>query len=80
MAIICPLFEIYILCFFARAILSWFPPPREGFLATANSFLFTITEPLLRPVRRLVPPMGAIDVSFLLVMVGLFVIRQIVCG
>ena len=53
MVIICPLLQIYILCYVARAVLSWFPPPRDGFMATANSFLFTITEPILRPVRAL---------------------------
>jgi YggT family protein len=79
MAIICPLLQIYILCFVARAVLSWFPPPREGFMATANSFLFSITEPLLRPVRRLIPPMGMFDVSGLVVLFGLFAFMQIVC-
>ena len=79
MAIICPLLQIYILCFLARAILSWFPAPRDGFMATANSFLFTITEPLLRPVRRVIPPMGMFDVSGLVVLLGLFVVMQIVC-
>ena len=79
MAIICPLIQIYILCFVARFVLSWFPPPREGFIATANSFLFTITEPLLGPARRLIPPMGMFDVSSMIVLLGLIVVQQIVC-
>jgi YggT family protein len=79
MVIICPLLQIYTLCYFLRAVLSWFPPPRDGFMATLNSFLFTITEPILRPVRRVIPPMGMFDVSGLVVLLGLFVVMQIVC-
>ncbi|MCU1344520.1 MAG: hypothetical protein JWL70_786 [Acidimicrobiia bacterium] len=79
MAIICPLLQIYTICYFLRAILTWFPPPRSGFMATLNGFLFTITEPVLRPVRRVIPPMGMIDLSGFVVLIGLFVLMQIVC-
>jgi YggT family protein len=80
MIIICPLLEIYIVCVFARFVLSWFPPPRDGFMATANGFLFSITEPVLRPARRLIPPMGMFDVSGTLVLVALFILHSIICG
>ena len=78
MGIVAALLEIYIFCMVARFVLSWFPPPRSGFLATVNSFLFTITEPVLRPVRRIIPPMGAFDVSSFVVLFGLIILLQIV--
>jgi len=58
----------------ARAILSWIPN-KSGALATVNSVVFTITEPVLAPVRRVIPPLGGMDVSFFVVFIGIYVIR-----
>jgi YggT family protein len=79
MVILCPLLQIYVLCMFARFILSWFPPPREGPMMTVTGFLYTITEPVLRPVRGLIPPVGMIDISGMLVMFVLFGLLRVVC-
>jgi YggT family protein len=79
MGIVCALLQIYILAMAARFVLSWFPPPRSGFLATVNTFLFTITEPVLRPARAMIPPLGAFDLSATLVLFLLIVVMQIFC-
>ena len=64
-----------------RAILSWFPVRQGTFLAQLNSFLFDLTEPVLRPVRRIVPPMGGFDLSFMVVFFLIYLVRaQILTG
>ena len=56
--ILCQLGNLYILAMFARIILSWFPISPGGVMATVYSFLYTVTEPILGPVRRMLPPVG----------------------
>ena len=50
-----------------RAVLSWFPVRGGTFLASLNTLLFELTEPVLRPVRRVIPPAGMFDISFMVV-------------
>jgi YggT family protein len=58
---------------FARAILSWFPlDPRSPIVTILNE----ITEPILAPLRRVVPRLGMIDITPMVAMLVLFVIRQ----
>ena len=62
------LIEAYIwLIMFPYAILSWFRIQPGTTLARVQYFLFRATEPVLRPVRRLIKPMGGLDFSFLIV-------------
>ena len=74
--ILCLLGQLYFYALFARIILSWFPISGDSPFATVFSFLYTITEPVLGPVRRMLPPMGmggmALDLSPLIV---IFVFR-----
>ena len=50
------------------AILSWLPN-RAGSVATLTKALNRVTSPLLRPIRRVIRPIGGIDLSAVLVMV-----------
>jgi YggT family protein len=70
------LLEIYLWgVLFPRALLSWFPARPGSTLATINTVLYRLTEPVLAPVRRLLPPLQAggmgIDLSFIIVFVGI---------
>ncbi len=60
---------------FPRALLSWFPARPGSTLASVNSVLYRLTEPVLGPVRRLLPPVRAggmgIDLSFIIVFFGI---------
>ncbi len=58
MALLCALLELYIIALFGRIILSWFPIAPGSALASIFSFLYTVTEPVLGPVRRVMPPIG----------------------
>ena len=62
------LIEIYIwLIMFPYAVLSWFRIQPGTTLARVQYFLYRATEPVLRPVRRIIRPMGGLDFSFLVV-------------
>jgi len=62
------LIEAYIwLIMFPYAILSWFRIQPGTTLARIQLFLYRATEPVLRPVRRIIRPMGGLDWSFLVV-------------
>jgi len=76
--VICALLTAYIIVLFARAILSWIPPS-PGAVATISRVLFDITEPVLAPMRRIIPPTGVIDLSFLVLIIGLSLARGAVC-
>ena len=65
-------FDIFIVALFVQAILSWVNP---GQYNTINSLLHQITEPVLRPARRLLPPMSGMDLSPMVAMVDLWLIK-----
>ncbi|MEY2478737.1 MAG: YggT family protein [Actinomycetota bacterium] len=83
--ILCFLGQAYVFAVFGRIILSWFPLAPDSPFATIFSFLYTITEPLLGPIRRVLPPVGmggmGLDLSPMIVIFGLqLVIIPILCG
>ena len=60
--------DLYIYIVIAAAILSWLVAfnvvnPRNQFVAMVGEFLFRITDPVLRPIRNMLPAMGGIDIS-----------------
>jgi YggT family protein len=79
--IICPLLNLYLILLFARIILSWFPVSPGGAMAQIFSFLYTITEPVLGPIRRAIPPIGmggmGFDLSPIIVIVGVRVLAGV---
>lgn len=75
--ILADLILVYLVILAARAVLSWFPVRGGTFLASVNSLLFELTEPVLRPVRRVIPPVGMFDVSFMVVFFVLFFLQSV---
>ncbi|MDE3203825.1 MAG: YggT family protein [Acidobacteriota bacterium] len=67
--------ELYVVVLFVRAVLSWFPYDPSSPLNPVRKVVFTLTEPVLAPFRRIIPPIGMIDISFLvaIIVVELFV-------
>jgi YggT family protein len=79
--IVCAVLNIYLLALFVRIILSWFPINPGSVMAQVFSVLYTITEPVLGPVRRAIPPIGmGIDISPLILIIGIQVVGSIVLG
>jgi YggT family protein len=70
--------QLFLLCLLGRIVLSWFPPSGPGLLESIRQVLFRITEPVLGPIRRLLPPvrMGGmgLDLSPMIV----FLVLQII--
>ncbi len=65
---------IIILSMLIRAFASWFRiDERFAFIR----FLARITDPFISPVRRLIPPLGFIDLSFIITLFLLIILRQI---
>jgi YggT family protein len=77
-AFICKLISVYFIVLFGRIILSWFPIQPGTPLASIASILYQLTEPVLGPVRRLIPSVGMIDISPLVVFFGLQILQQAV--
>jgi YggT family protein len=74
------LLQVFLLVLAARAVLSWFPIRSGGVAASINSVAFNITEPVLRPVRGVVPRTGMFDLSFLVVFFGVIILERIIAS
>jgi YggT family protein len=84
MWIVCDLITLYVILIVVRIVLTWFPLDPDGALATIAGFLFAITDPILGPLRRAIPPIrlgsAAIDLSPIIVLIGLQILQRILCG
>jgi YggT family protein len=77
--IICTLITIFIVILFARAVLSWFPVEPRSFMAQISDVLRMLTDWAVVPLRRVIPPVGMLDMSFLVLTFGLFILRGAIC-
>jgi len=69
------LFTLLELAILARVLLSWF---RVDPYHPAIAFLYQITEPILRPLRNVIPPLGMMDISPIVAMLLIGIIRRII--
>lgn len=58
-------FRAYLLIMLVYAVVSWVPSLRGRW----SEYLAMLVEPVLTPVRRVIPPMGGLDLSFLVVII-----------
>ncbi len=83
MEIICTLLTVYVVAIFLRIILTWFPLDPDGAMATVAGFLFVITDPVLGPLRRVLPSVRlgsvALDLSPLVVLIGIQILQSAIC-
>ncbi len=82
--LLCRAAEAYLIIIFARIVLSWFPISPNSTMSSVYSFLYAITEPVLAPIRRIIPPTGmggmGLDWSPLIVTIGLIMLERVLCG
>ena len=71
------LFRILWIAIFARIILSWID---QGGQMRISQILFEITEPILAPIRRIMPNMGMLDLSPMVAIILLEVLRNLLIG
>ena len=80
MDLLCSLISVYYIVLLARVFLSWFPLQPGTAMASIASIVYQLTEPVMGPVRRLVPTIGMIDISPIVVFVGLSILQSALCG
>jgi YggT family protein len=72
--------QAYVIVIFARVILSWFPITPGTPLASAARLLYALTEPVLGPIRRVLPPMRlggmGLDLSPIIVLIGIQIVSS----
>jgi YggT family protein len=74
--------DIYTWIVIASAIMSWLVAfgvvnVRNQFIRWIVDFLYRITEPALRPIRRILPNLGGVDISPVILLLGLFFLRSL---
>ena len=79
MDLVCLLLSVFIIALFVRIVLSWFSPEPGGAMATVEGFLRTFTDPILEPVRRIVPRAGMLDLSPIVVVLVVTIIQNAIC-
>jgi len=68
------LIDVYTIVVLAAVVLTWIRlSPRNPVL----QFVHMLTEPVLAPARRIIPPLGGLDISPMLVMIALQAIRSV---
>ncbi|HEY5795980.1 MAG TPA: YggT family protein [Bosea sp. (in: a-proteobacteria)] len=75
--------NIYTWLLIISAVLSWLIAfnvlnTRNQFVSTVWDMLYRITEPLLRPIRNMLPNLGGIDISPIILLLGIFFIQRVI--
>jgi len=82
-ALVCSVLRLWLLAVFVRIVLSWFPATAGGGLARVSDLLGAVTDPVLAPVRRMLPPvrMGGmgLDLSPMVVLLGGSLLLGFIC-
>jgi YggT family protein len=82
MNLVSTVISIYIWLLIAQAVLSWLVAfgivnRYNRVVATIGDFLWRVTEPLLRPIRRVLPDLGGIDISPVILILLLWFLRNL---
>jgi YggT family protein len=70
-SLVCAILKVYNFVLLGRILMSWFPVQPGTTMAQIAGILYELTEPVLGPVRRMMPRMGMFDLSPLIVVLGL---------
>ncbi len=75
--------QIYVWLLIASAVLSWLVAfnvvnTRNQFVSSVGEFLYRITEPVLRPIRSVMPNLGGIDISPVIVILIIFFLQSVI--
>jgi YggT family protein len=76
------LLDLYSMIVIASAIVSWLVAfgvinVRNQFVRTIVDLLYRVTEPALRPIRRIMPNLGGVDISPVILLLAIYVIRKL---
>jgi YggT family protein len=83
MAVVCAALTVYMLIILVRIVLTWFPIDPDGAVAAFAGLLFILTDPILGPLRRALPPLRigsvALDLSPIIALIGLQILQGVIC-
>ncbi len=79
-SVLCNLLLVYLLCILGVIVFSWFPLAPGGPAYAVWRILRQVTDPVLLPLRRLIPPIGGVfDLSPIIVIILVQVLRSQLC-
>lgn len=75
--------DLYTWVVIAAAVFSWLYAfnvvnPRNQIVATIGEMLYKLTEPVIRPIRRVMPNLGGIDLSPVVLLLLIFLIQNVI--
>ena len=70
--------SVYVLLIFAYIITSWIKLPYSPWLNRIQRFLYDVCEPYLRIFRRILPPLGPLDLSPIIAIFSLYIVRRVI--
>jgi len=72
--ILLQLLQLLTYALIGRALLSWFDPRGQW---TISRILAEVTEPVIAPLRRVIPPVGMLDLSFIVAIILIQVLQRL---
>jgi YggT family protein len=72
------LYIVYTLLIILYVLMSWLQLPYNIWIGRIRGFLHDTVEPVLRPIRAVLPPLGGFDLSPLIALFGIGIIQQII--
>jgi YggT family protein len=67
--------DLYSFVLLVAVVMSWLPVDRRHPLVT---MLYAVTEPVLAPIRRVLPPIGGLDLSPMVLLIALQLLKRLV--
>lgn len=82
--VVCYVLQLYILLVVAAIVLSWFRVPSDHPVGRIQRALRKVVDPVLLPIRRVIPPLQAgtfaIDLSAIILIIGLQILYSVICA
>jgi YggT family protein len=72
------LYIVYSLLIILYVLMSWLQLPYSVWVGRIRGFLHDTVEPILRPIRAVLPPLGGFDLSPLVALIGISILQQII--
>ena len=74
--------ELYLICVVIAVVMSWLTSfnvinTHNRFVYLVGDFLYRITEPALKPIRRFMPQLGGLDISPIILILAIYFVRTI---
>ena len=79
MLLVCRLLDVFIIAIIARIILSFFPISPNSAMSSVYGVLYSITEPVMGPLRRVIPTIGMFDLSPMIIIFGVRILQAAIC-